>query len=669
MWVPPWTVVALGSLVSAADPVLSAPSEPLAADPVPLALTISGGATLGIHEAGYLFVLTEALARTADGPELVLATGASAGSGNTLLAVLGACGPRRDAPGSDVGFRTWVDNGLADILVPPDSSVALFSQQAMLDQARVLKAAWQQGLSSDCDVTIAIPVTRLQAVSVPVGDGLSLPRQTVRFIVRVEGQGPGRPPRLSNVADPTSHRLPLSGDVDADVERLWRVIVASAAFPGAFAPVELGFCGPAVTDCVTPTESAAFIDGGVFDNVPLRTAHRLTRDRPETRHVYLDPAIRSYPEHAPSPDTLHELDLGFYVQSFADGFVSQARAQEVYALAENDPEVFGRVFVSTARFPQAGAHLENFFGLFERAFRVFDYTLGMVDAWMELDETVGGDDPHAALRPLLDAPEWDTFQCARGWLADDPELRARCDPAADPDFHALLSVAVGRAWTACQGLSVAHPATRDHAVCRAAAAGASPPDMLPGRLDPPDLLVRTDESDLDHTLRVLAAAGFPFRDLGLPPGGGPPGARGDGRPARGRRRCARAGAGVLRPVAARGGRGPASAGIGARGAHRSPSLLPDERHGRRARWERAGPAGAALAAGARRAAGRWLGVGGHPRRGGVLTESLGGLGARSHPAPGWSGGPGARGAGGPPARHARWLRRRPVPGVRRPTTV
>lgn len=489
-----------------------------AAAPPPLALTISGGATLGVHEAGYLYVLTEALARLPDGPELVLATGASAGSGNTLVAALGACGPPRDTPEADLGWQTWVGNGFADILDPAlDSPVSLFSQQAMFDQVATLQALWARGLSADCDVTVAIPVTRLHAAMVPVDAGLRLPRQTLRFVVRIEGLGPGRPPRLSTVRGPASHQLPLTGDSTADLALLWDVVVASAAFPGAFAPVELGFCRPDAPTCTVPDHTALFVDGGVFDNVPLRMAHRLTADRPNVRHLYLDPAIRSYPEAAPDPPGREALDLDSYLSAFAGGFVAQARSNELYALAEHDPEVFARVMVSTARLPQAGAHLENFLGLFEESFRRFDYALGMADAWMELPATTGVATAQDDLAPLLATPAWSDARCIHGWLVGDAAEKTACTTETDPDFRALLAVAIGRAWTDCARLPPDHPATRDHAVCRAAAAGQAPPSLVPGLEHPTDLLVRPDEDALAHAFRVLAAAGFAYHDLGLPP--------------------------------------------------------------------------------------------------------------------------------------------------------
>lgn len=53
--------------VDPAAPSVEPPASVAPTAPPPLALTISGGATLGVHEAGYLYLLTEAL-RRADAP-------------------------------------------------------------------------------------------------------------------------------------------------------------------------------------------------------------------------------------------------------------------------------------------------------------------------------------------------------------------------------------------------------------------------------------------------------------------------------------------------------------------------------------------------------------------------------------------------------------------------
>ena len=61
-----------------------------------MALVISGGASLGVYEAGYLYALGEVLKR--QGIPLRVATGASAGSGNALFTALSGCTPANDYP-------------------------------------------------------------------------------------------------------------------------------------------------------------------------------------------------------------------------------------------------------------------------------------------------------------------------------------------------------------------------------------------------------------------------------------------------------------------------------------------------------------------------------------------------------------------------------------------
>jgi len=435
---------------------------------------------------------------------------------NTLLAVLGACQPAVDAPQDSPGWALWVDNGLADLQDPGFSSpVSLFSQRALFEQRAVVAEAWAAGLDADCDVTVSLPVTRLRSVDVAVSDQLAFPRQTQRFVVRIEGRGPGQPPTVRSVRDPASYGLPFTGDPDADLALLWQVVVASAAFPGAFAPVPIGYCEPLAPSCDAPTSTAAFIDGGVFDNVPLRMAHRLTADLAAVRHVYLDPAIRSYPEAAHADAAAEDLDLGTFLADFGSGFVAQARTHELFALAEQDPRVFEQTEVALSRAPQAGAHLQNFFGMFDRDLRVFDHALGMFDAWSELERVTGLAEPPPSLVAQWDDPAWTAPACVRGWYEGDPDLQARCAGAEWHDLRVLVAVSLARVYSSCRGLSPELPAVKAHPHCAAAAGGAAPPTVVAGLADPADALRRPGEDDLVHALRLMTAYGYTWDDLGL----------------------------------------------------------------------------------------------------------------------------------------------------------
>lgn len=547
----------LGALASppvvptSAEPAeVHAPSEaPAPATPpaeVPVAFTISGGATLGLHEAGYLYLATELLKRAQTPHRVVLTTGASAGSANSLIAALNSCLPPNDDPREDLGYQLWVANGLEQIYDPERvTAVNLFTQETVQHQLRGLTALWQAGLSERCDVIVAIPVTRLHATEVAVSDTLRFPRQTFRFVLRLQGRGPGQAPLVTNYVDPRwggpQLLLPLEGaGPDEVVSRIVDVVVASAAFPIAFAPVQLEHCvhDPRTQQDVTPcTEprSAWFVDGGVFDNVPLRTAHRLTEQglvvdggrvrwrgghdgarspAPDVHHVYLDPVIRAYPE-ASEPQTEPEsLELFSYIGAFADGFVEQSRSHELYGMVEADPMVFERSLVALNRYPQASGFLNAFAGVFDEAFRRFDYTLGMVDAWADLEQLVGVE--REALAPLREHPGWKPFTCMLSWVEPGHEAdRTACEGDDLADFRILLQVALDRVHDACRDRA---DLRSEHPRCAAAARGEpSPTVILPLSGDRAEVARRPGEEEFAWFLRSLGAHGFTFSTLGLEP--------------------------------------------------------------------------------------------------------------------------------------------------------
>jgi hypothetical protein len=98
---------------------------------------------------------------------------------------------------------------------------------------------------------------------------------------------------------------------------------------------------------------------------------------------------------------------------------------------------------------------------------------------------------------------------------------ADCAGAELRDLRVLTQVALNRVYTSCRALSeqqrgafIAHP----H--CRRAAHDSLPPTIvgdlrLP--LEPAAALRQPKESELDYNLRLLAAYGFSFHDLGVPP--------------------------------------------------------------------------------------------------------------------------------------------------------
>jgi len=506
-----------------------------------VAMVISGGASLGVYEAGYTYVLGEVLKR--QGTPLSVATGASAGSGNALLTALSSCTATNDLPSRDLGYRFWLPQQF-DSLFRPGSSTAISVMTAtsgMVELRRLLDEVWQSRLPEWCDVSLGISVTRLTPLDVPLQERLTVPRQLLYFTIRIRGRGDSLPPVIQNTVVSGSGapqlllQLPADPDADAgqDRDRLVEVIAASSAFPFAFPPVTLSYCiypGVSADACHEGEYHDRFIDGGVFDNVPLGLSRALARSNApagdQTRFVYLDPDLRAYPVPEPRA-AVRPPSVFSHGTVIAQGFVHQARKTELFALLEErsaalDPD---RLFVASSRFPQASGFLGNFLGLFEREFRRFDFYLGMYDAledlasWDQLPSERG----RQALEALLTTPEWLPLQCLRTWYDSTAAApRSDCNGESVHDFRILAQIAMNRVYSQCRELSLeqrARPIANYH--CRRAAEGSLPPRIAEPVLALDSTRVLRDstgkETELDYNLRLLAAYGFHFRDLGVPP--------------------------------------------------------------------------------------------------------------------------------------------------------
>jgi len=522
-------IQALLALIGLSTTALAQDTPPPAPDAV--AVTVSGGVSLGLYEAGYLYLVSEALKRSERHVGLVVATGASAGSINSFAAAIASCQPPNDLPSEDLGYQLWMDIGLDQLLdFDRATSVSMFHRDVIHERWQtVVEEIWREGLSSDCDVTFGAPVTRFHPADLPVGSRLHLSRQTLYFSFRIQGRGPGVPPRLTNVVDPDALvpqvLLPFGEEPDtalADLTRVRDVLLASAAFPLAFSPVFLRYCvlkaeemtgTDADRRCTEPEEGAIFIDGGVFDNQPLGLATRLARDEPGTRHLYVDPSIRAWP--IPQDEVTEEAPTDFtgLLGGFAGGFITSARNSKLCTVAEENPEVFDDLLVGTNRFPPASGHLQAFIGFFDREFRAFDFALGMYDAWSDLagwDLTTAAD-REALLATLGETEAWSPFACLVS-IYDRGETSPACEGPEMEDFRILAQASLDHVYSDCR--SALEPTSHPH--CDAARDGALPPTIVPSPYpDPADALRVADESRIDHHLRLLADYGFHYEDLGL----------------------------------------------------------------------------------------------------------------------------------------------------------
>ncbi|MEM7705662.1 MAG: patatin-like phospholipase family protein [Pseudomonadota bacterium] len=391
----------------------------LQAESVPFVFASSGGVSLGSYQAGVNWGVIRYLKtrrRDASGevriPDLRAATGASAGSINTLFTAVAWClddseqvdeaskyNARFSVAASDyqtqrlvsneltdnLFFQTWREVDIDDLApaVPPQgetqlnyaSTDGLFSRAALERAFDGLERVIKNGrFRAGCEMPIAFTVTRVQPLALRrAGVNLENSRFLVamRVVTEVVTDAAGKQKvKLRFKSDVTTQDAAISlsdpnlgnlimlpaqnSNDDLELEQVKEALFASSAFPVAFSPWELEYCEPqpaqkAADGCpdgyALQTEQR-FVDGGVFDNIPLGAARALAEPRADDvytkdqysnagrrfSYVYVDPDVRRPPEDEESiDDNDHPERNDLQTQlKFLGGAFSSARNYELY---------------------------------------------------------------------------------------------------------------------------------------------------------------------------------------------------------------------------------------------------------------------------------------------------------------------------------------------------
>jgi hypothetical protein len=518
-----------------------------------ISLTVSGGVSLGAYEAGFLSYAIAGL-RRGDAPDLRILTGASAGSLNALLAVLASCGAAQaDSPADTLFWKVWIPVGFEQLSTETASPLGAFSREWLLGAAAQVEQAWDRGIDASCDVVLGVSTTRVEPrILRTAGGRLELPRMEEKFVIRVQGRGPGLPPRASNyvpATGPVARPLLVTDDQgEIAFSELRDLLFASTAFPVAFAPQALRTCVAGETSrpgvCLAKDSAiATYVDGGIFDNAPLRMAVGIARGglersdadprRLQWRAVpdadgasvpdgivfaFVNPSAAEYP--SPRVEAKPEGSSLFgELAAIAGALVETARAKELAVLVEERPDIADRLLVPRRRFPAASAPLFAFLGFFETEFRVFDFHLGMYDA-RRLVADLASRAEAAQPPPGAGMLRSERFACMAAVYDGDGDPEEACRGDALADFRALLQVSLDQLYDACRASGPPAGAPRwTNAHRDRAATGAQPP-RVPGLSPTPwrDWRRRTGEPELAYSMRLLAAYGFGFEDLGVPRG-------------------------------------------------------------------------------------------------------------------------------------------------------
>jgi predicted acylesterase/phospholipase RssA len=327
-------------------------------DTIPFSMSISGGVSLGSYEAGINWALIHYLRIGRDEyqsnkaplyPDLRSITGASAGSINTLITAISWCIDDAKISEDNSKFQStinnnlfrdiWVNVGIEDLL--PNSNPSnknkvkyklddgLFTRHAFDDVVSKLSAILKQPIfRNDCIIPFGMTVTGVTPKTITVA-GISVQNQRFIIPLRLEASHTQNGEVIIS-SHQVNHDDPFMGNVIylqgkkdphkknnfiISIDDLIDVVLTSSAFPIAFGRKKLKYCEHVLPSNKSSTQNCPvgykprtdeFLDGGVFDNVPLGLAKALSEPKPTDddsnnnwklsarryNYIYIDPDNR-----------------------------------------------------------------------------------------------------------------------------------------------------------------------------------------------------------------------------------------------------------------------------------------------------------------------------------------------------------------------------------------
>ena len=330
-----------------------------------------------------------------------------------------------ESPRDNLFWKAWIPVGIHGLFprgqpkgyAPGDG---LFARGAFAPAEATLRQALDDGtrFPAGCPLTVGVTVTRIRPADIVIksadaqsgSDGIHIPTQRFVSTFGLETGAAGLRFRQLDEHDheigeyltlPTKDGAGLVTD-----DQILDIIRASSAFPVAFGPQVIRHCaedghGHGRAGCGAPVADQ-FIDGGVFDNVPLGLAVSLTGqilapdDAEQVHYVYVDPDhARSYSKAPPPPPERPETKrVGLSTTfDFISTFVAVSEQYELQTVArylykptdgrlpngEKLPPATPLPRLSSRFHPLMGSYLAHFGAFFAEPFREHDFYVGVYD--------------------------------------------------------------------------------------------------------------------------------------------------------------------------------------------------------------------------------------------------------------------------------------------------
>lgn len=408
-----------------------------------ISLTVSGGVSYGSYQGGYLYVLNDWLRINHDNCKLRIVTGASAGAINAFLSVLALADPNYVVDTQSVFYKTWIPVSF-NKLNCGKSALGVFGRDFFeeLKDSLLFPLLSKPPHGYPIEILLGVTATRLTPLDLKIADKLSVPTLEQKFIMHMSKDS-SNGWVIRNYIDSTSNCptvvLPfrnknLHGIVekDNDINLITSLLYTSSGLPFAFEPLSIQHWNlipseingvnwedtgavslwdnlSRLPDSITPSEPSLtnFIDGGVFDNSPLRLAAETVNKGLEydsikgIKWVFLPSTNlkNSAVEHVhflyfsqenmvfPQPSiSQQEIDSSLVTTTMKlfGNFINSARTKELGLIQEQFPKI--KKSLTSCYAPSMSGYLVNTLGFFEKPFRMFDFYLGMYDARRYLNE-------------------------------------------------------------------------------------------------------------------------------------------------------------------------------------------------------------------------------------------------------------------------------------------
>ncbi len=364
---------------------------------VDFATVISGGVSLGAYESGYNWAMIKMLNTLNTSPKwhikpnLRSVAGASAGSINALLIATYWCqkptNSYQNSVEDNLFFETWVNLGLEDLIIKgsdPHNKSTLFSRKALRKKAdKIMAHLGKPVFKEECSVPMGFTVTKVTPI---VETYENIPIKNQNFSVPFDFTVHQGKVTIRNKTMPeksTLFYLSIPG-IEKDYTRIVNVLFASSAFPGAFEQVKLRYTYKG------RVRESYFIDGGVYDNIPLGLATVLN---PKANNFLLIDPNNMRKEPPSSDEDEEEPPIGFFSSSLIPlvnsvEILQQMKLyQAINRYFRNHPE--RKLILSSRYHPLTAGFLEHFGAFLDRNFRLYDYHVGVYDAIYQLADKLG----------------------------------------------------------------------------------------------------------------------------------------------------------------------------------------------------------------------------------------------------------------------------------------